>query len=431
MFRARTFAWLAIGCLSLPLIAPPAGALAAKPSKTDWPQWRGQARDGLSTDTGLLKEWPEEGPPLLWKTPGIGRGWSSVAVSNGRVYPVGDKDPDEFVFAIDANTGKPLWSSRIGASLDDGPRSTPTIDGKLLYVISPHGEVVCLETAKGKERWRKHLQNDLEGSDTPSWKFCESPLVDGDRLIVTPGSRSAGLVALNKLTGKLIWKAPLPEFGNQGMDQAGYSSVVISNGAGVKQYVQLVGRGVVGIRAEDGQFLWGYNRVANGTANIPTPIVKDDYVFCSTGYGAGSALLKLKREGSGVTADEVYFLPGDELQNHHGGMVLVGDHIYCGHGHNNGFPVCLEMVSGQFAWKQGRGPGSESAAVIYADGHLYFRYQDGMMALIEATPEGYREKGTFQIPDCSSPSWSQPVVAGGKLYLREQDNLLCYNLKAR
>jgi hypothetical protein len=173
-----------------------------------------------------------------------------------------------------------------------------------------------------------------------------------------------------------------------------------------------------------------YNRIANDTANIPTPIAKDDYVFCSTGYNTGAALLKLEKTDDGVTANEVYFLRSDTLQNHHGGMVLLGDHIYCGRGHNNGFPICVELQTGRVAWEKGRGPGSGSAAVVAADGHLYFRYDNGVMALIEATPDRYVEKGTFKIPDCRDPSWPHPVVAGGKLYLREQDALLCYSLKA-
>jgi outer membrane protein assembly factor BamB len=194
--------------------------------------------------------------------------------------------------------------------------------------------------------------------------------------------------------------------------------------------VQLLGRGVVGVSAKDGRFLWGYNRVANGTANIPTPLVSGNYVFCSSGYGAGAALLEIKKKGTSVEAHEVYFLRGDTFQNHHGGMVLSDGYVYCGHGHNSGFPVCLEMKTGKVKWNQGRGPGSGSAAIVQADGHLYFRYENGLVALIEATPEGYRQKGSFKIPDSHGPSWPHPVVAGGKLYLREQDNLLCYSLKA-
>jgi outer membrane protein assembly factor BamB len=204
---------------------------------------------------------------------------------------------------------------------------------------------------------------------------------------------------------------------------------VISRGAGVKQYVQLVGRGVIGVRAADGQTLWTYNQVANGTANIPTPIVKDDYVFCSTGYGTGAALLKLVKSGEGVDAEEVYFIPGNKLQNHHGGMILLGDYLYMGNKHNNGFPVCIKLLTGEIVWEPGRGPGSGSAAILYADGNLYFRYEDGTMALIGAQPDEYQLKGHFKLASINGKSWPHPVIAGGRLYLRDQDVLMCYDIK--
>jgi outer membrane protein assembly factor BamB len=197
----------------------------------------------------------------------------------------------------------------------------------------------------------------------------------------------------------------------------------------MKQYVQLMGRGVVSVAASDGKFLWGYNRIANPTANIPTPVLVGDYVFCSSGYGAGAALLKLAREGSGVRADEVYYLDGKAFQNHHGGMILIGDYLYAGHGHNAGAPTCLEWKTGKTVWRHHRGPGTGSAAVAYADGNLYFRFENGLIALIGATPEGYQEKGKFLIPGVEHPSWSHPVIVGGRMYLREQDALLCYDVK--
>jgi outer membrane protein assembly factor BamB len=253
--------------------------------------------------------------------------------------------------------------------------------------------------------------------------------VDGDRLICTPGGSKAAVVALDKETGSEMWRARLPSLGGGGKDGAAYSSIVISEGAGVRQYVQLMGRGLVGVRADDGRFLWSYTRVANKTANIPTPIVKGDYVFASTGYQTGSVLLKLRRSSKGVEADEVYFLNSGTLQNHHGGMVLVGDYLYGGHGHKAGFPVCVEFLTGRVVWNGGRGPGSGSAAVVYADGELYFRYENGVMALIDATPDGYRLKGAFEIPGVEKPSWPHPVVVDGRLYLREQDALLCYDVR--
>jgi outer membrane protein assembly factor BamB len=237
-------------------------------------------------------------------------------------------------------------------------------------------------------------------------------------------------VAVDKATGKDVWRAAIPDLGPAGKDGAGYSSIVISNGVGVKQYVQLLGRGLVGIRASDGKYLWGYNRVANGVANISTPIVRANWVFASTGYQTGSALLELQPSGDGVVARELYFLDSKTLQNHHGGLVLVGNHVYAGHGHNKGFPICVDFVSGKVAWGGDiRNAGSGSAAVMYADGRLYFRYENGVVVLIEATPTGYAEKGSFTIPDVRDPSWAHLSIADGRLYVREQDHLYCYDIR--
>jgi hypothetical protein len=260
------------------------------------------------------------------------------------------------------------------------------------------------------------------------WGYCESPLVDGERLICTPGGDDAALVALDRKTGEEIWRARVRDAGG-----AGYASPVVAEVKGIRMYITWLGSGLVGVRAKDGKLLWRYDRNHNTTANIPTPIVKGDLVFSSTGYGAGSALLRLVPDGKGgVKAKEQYFLDGDTMQNHHGGMVLVGDHVYCGREHNQGYPTCVELKTGKIAWKQGRGPGSGSAAVLYADGHLYFRYDDNVMALIEATPKGYRLKSKFTLPDDTGrPGWQHPVIADGKLYLRGSTTLLCYDIKRR
>ncbi|MEX0938302.1 MAG: PQQ-binding-like beta-propeller repeat protein [Pirellulales bacterium] len=400
----------------------------------DWPQWRGPARDGISTDTGLLRQW-DEAPPLVWKASGLGAGFSSVSVADGRIYTMGDRDDAQLLIALDGRNGRELWATRIGDVWEPGgyagPRATPTVDGNRIYAIGPHGDLICVEARTGREVWRKNFRRDFDGKMMSGWGFAESPLVDGEKLVCTPGGPQAGMVALDKRNGREIWRCAFAEIGESGNDGAAYSSIVISHGGGVKQYVQLAGRGVVGVDAERGRFLWGYNRIANGTANIPTPIVRDDYVFCSTGYGTGAALLRLVPAGGSVEAEEVYFLDSQQLQNHHGGMVLVGDYLYGGHGHNQGFPVCVHWQTGENQWDRVRGPGSGSAAVAFADGQLYFRYQDGIVALIEATPEGFQLNGQFQLPDVDRPSWPHPVVAGGRLYLREQDALYCYDVDAR
>ena len=292
--------------------------------------------------------------------------------------------------------------------------------------MTKNGDLLCADAKTGDEKWRKSLSKDFGGKMHSGWGYSESPLIDGDWVLVTPGAKDAQIVALKKSTGELVWKAAVPDkLGNKGNDGAGYSSIVISNAGGVKQYVQLVGKGVISVAAKDGKYLWGYNKVANGTANIPTPIVKGDYVFCTSGYGdGGSALLKVSKKGGGLEATEVYYKKADELQNHHGGVILIGEYLFGGHGHNKGMPFCMELGSGKIRWmnKDNEIQGQKSAAVVYADGHLYFRYEDGTVTLVEANPNKYVEKGSFKIRP-SGPSWPHPVVHGGKLYLRNQDEL--------
>jgi outer membrane protein assembly factor BamB len=431
-------------------------------SADSWPGWQGPNRDNISPDTGLLKKWPQDGPPLKWKASGLGGGYSGISVVDGKIYTMGQvgaatgpynaqpapRPPrtgaargkgsgrpaqnhggaagDCLVVCLEEQTGKIVWTQKVGGG---DPNCTPAVDGDRVYALDRNGELSCLDTADGKIIWHKSFTRDFHGHMMSGWGYSESPLVDGEKLICTPGADEALVVALDKKTGATIWKGKPPEdLGSNGLPGAGYSSVMISQGAGVKQYVQIVGRGLVSFRAEDGKFLWNYNRVANHVANIPTPIVKDDYIFASTGYGAGAALLELKKEGDSVNAHEVYFLPGNKVQNHHGGMVLVGDYIYMGNGHNNGFPVCLDWKTGKIAWNGGRGPGTGSAAVLEADGELYFRYQNGMMALIEATPDGYHLRSKFMLPTHNAESWPHPVIVDRRLYLRDQGNLLCYDI---
>ena len=405
----------------------------AAAARMEWPQWHGPKRDNISTDTGLARQWGPTGPPLAWQSAGLGLGFSSLAITNGRIYTMGDHGSEQFVEALNLTDGKLLWKTKVGPAHEDeygGPRGTPTVDGALLYAVGTEGDVVCLDVATGKEQWRRHLERDFGGQMMSGWKFSESPLVDGDRVIVTPGARAAALVALDKKTGQDVWRSEIPNLGTAGRDGAAYSSIVVSNGAGVKQYVQLLGRGVIGVRASDGKYLWGYNRVANNVANISTPIVEGDFVFASTGYQTGSALLKLAKSADGVSATEVYFLDGKTFQNHHGGFLLLGQYIYGGHGHRRGAPICIDFATGKVVWggEGTRNEGTGSAAITTADGLLFFRYEDGTMMLIDATPSGYQPKGFFKIPNVNRPSWAHPVVVGGKLFLREQDHLYVYNV---
>jgi outer membrane protein assembly factor BamB len=398
---------------------------AASAGRYDWPGWRGPDRTGVSRETGLLKSWPAEGPRLLWKAEGLGGGHSTPSVRGDRIYGMSWRGEDEIVWAIDATNGKELWKStriaspnyNIGRQAHAGSASTPTVDGDRLYALGTSGDLVCLQASDGKLLWQRNLVKDF-GGRVPRWGYSESPLVDGNKVIATPGGRDATLVALNKETGELIWKAAVPEG-----DSAHYASVIPADVEGKREYIAFLGGGVVGVAADDGKFLWRYANPANGTANCSTPIYRDGHVFAASGYNTGGGLAKLATSESGMTATQVYFTR--QMQNHHGGMVLVGEHLYGFDGSNL---TCLNFKTGEVAWAD-RSVGKGS--VVYADGHLYARSERGPVALVEATPTGYVEKSRFTPPDRSNEmTWAHPVVANGRLYLRDQGVLHCYDVKA-
>lgn len=399
-------------------------------SADDWPQWRGPARDGKSAETGLLKQWPADGPAMAWKIDGLGAGFSTPSVADGKIYLVGtlDKSKEEFLIALDEKNGKQLWSVEIGVSTGGhaAPRSTPTVDGDLVYVISSDGKLVC--ASKGKVSWSKDLKKGF-GGRSGGWAYAESPLIDGDVLVCTPGGSEATLLAVNKKTGDVKWKAPLPDRvaeskKKRSYSTAGYSSAIVADVGGTRQYVQFIDGGVIGVDAKDGTFLWNYNEPANGTANCSTPIVHDGAVFAASAYGNGGGKASLSGNGNKWTAKQDYFVKS--LQNHHGGMVLVGDHVY-GTGSNS--LMCVSYKTGDVAW-QDRSVGKGS--VCFADGHLYVRSERGPIALVEATADGYKEKGRFDQPERSSKqAWAHPVVANGKLYIRDWDKMFCYDIKAK
>ncbi|HEY1065879.1 MAG TPA: PQQ-binding-like beta-propeller repeat protein, partial [Pirellulales bacterium] len=365
---------------------------------------------------------------------GMGQGFAAVSVAGGKIYTTGNVNDSQSVLCIDEATQKIEWTAGLTEKNPkhgyDGSRCTPSIDGDLLFVVTSNGAISCLKKADGSVVWQKDFRTEWGGKMMSGWGFSESPLVDGDLVLCTPGGADAMIVALKKATGEEVWRSAEPSLGDRGKDGAGYSSIVVSNGAGVKQYVTLTGRGLIGVRASDGKFLWGYNRVANNTANIPTPLPSGDYVFGASGYGTGGGLVKLTAKGDGVDAEEVYFLEQKTFQNHHGGMLLHDGYIYAGHGHNNGFPICLDYMTGDVKWGGERGPGKGSAAVTYYDGHVIFRYQSGEVALFEAIPTEKKAKGVFKPEVVNDPAWAQPVVANGKLYLRDQNTLMVYDLSA-
>jgi outer membrane protein assembly factor BamB len=299
----------------------------------------------------------------------------------------------------------------------------------LAYALGTEGDLLCLEAANGKIRWRKSLPNDLDGKVMSGWKYSESPLVDDNRLICTPGGPETAMVALDRRTGKLLWKCALPPIGEKGADGAAYSSAVVAEIRGVRQYVQMLGRGAVGVEAATGKFLWGYNRIACNVANITTPVVRGNYVFATSAYNTGSALLEINRAGDSFNADELYFLGARHFQNHHGGVVLTRGHIYGGRGTNNGHPTCIDLATGKICWTE-RSPSRGSASVIYADGHVIFRYDRGEVILFEATPEAMRTKGRFTAVKGDGAAWAHPVIHRGRLYLRHGNILVCYDLRA-
>jgi len=397
-----------------------------------WPQFHGPQRNAVSSETGLLTEWPENGPPLVWEAHGAGRGYASVAIVGERLYTMGDglsiaDDKDEYVVCFNLADGAFVWKAKLGPPWTSGrpdwqsSRSTPSVDGDLLYILTPHGELVCLESATGAERWRKDMKKDLDGQKGDGWGYSESVLIDGDKLVCTPGGESATIVALNKKTGELIWKTSSP--GDRG---AAHASIVISEVGSTRVYVNTTASGALGVRAEDGKLLWTYG-IDKTTAVIPTPIVRGDLVFFTAGYNRGGALLRQIPDGNGDVKVEAVYPLNPDLNNKHGGVVLVGDYLY-GDTNDQGTPFCAELMTGKVVWKE-RGPGRNSAAITAADGHLYIRWADGTLALAKASPEGLQISSSFRIPGSGDrPSWSHPVIAGGRLYLREGDTILCYNV---
>jgi outer membrane protein assembly factor BamB len=581
----------------------------------DWPQWQGPDRNAISKETGLLKEWPKDGPPLAWKITGLGGGDSAPSIAAGRIYGMANRGQDEVVWALSEADGKTVWVSRLGPAFAqrpsqgrEGPSCTPTVDGDRLYVEGMGGEVSCLQVSDGKVIWQRSLTRDF-GGRLPMWSYRESPLVDGDKVICTPGAQDAMLVALDKLTGKTIWKSavpaspaaetaspgaqsggrggfggfsvaagvapqmfaqadankdqklsraefialadvwfdrldpektgkvtgeqfadrfydavpraqnagttdpsapgqrrpsrstapaffapadvdkdgsltrlelkntftkwydqwdtdkggalteeqfrsglhaalPAPQFGGAGGGGGGgrggfggggsgaaYASVIAFDFEGQRQYAQLTARGLIGVAAADGKFLWRYDRPANGMGiNCSTPLYHDGRVFAASAYGAGGGMVRLSKDGNGgVKAEEVWF--SRNMENHHGGVVLVEGCLYGANGGNGGgYPVCLDFKTGEVLWNERDGDKRRlrKGSVAVADGRIYYRTEEGAVVLIEPSRKEYLERGRFEQPERTRlPAWAHPVVANGKLYIRDQDVLFCYDVKAR
>ena len=384
---------------------------------SDWPQWRGPNRDGVSTEKGLLDEWPEGGPELLWKATGVGVGFSSVSVIGDRIYTMGDGKTASYVYCLSAKSGKIIWTSkRVGKTGGNykGPRSTPTIDEGHVYALGQYGDLVCLKAETGAEIWRKSLTRDF-GGRSGGWNYTESPLIDDGKVIITPGGKKGAVVALNKKTGKLIWQSK--DF----TDGAQYSSLIAREYGGERQYIQLTGANVVGLAADTGKVLWKAARKGR-TATVSTPIFHDGHVFVSSSYGVGCNGFKVSYTDKSFSAKQVY--ANKTISNHHGGCIRVGDYVYAS---SSSRLVCVDLKTGKEMWKE-RSAGKGSIVVV--DNKIILRTESGPISLVELSPNAYRQISKFSQPNRSrARAWPHPVVSNGVLYIRDQDILLAYNLK--
>ena len=388
-------------------------------SATDWNQFRGPNRDNLSSETGLLDQWPAGGPERLWTATGLGKGYASVAVVGDLVYSMGNVDGAEHIIALDRNTGDIVWKTRNGSEYHDGtgdgPRGTPTVVDGLVYALGGNGDLTCCDSATGDVVWQKNILNDFGGSNI-TWGISESVLVDDGKVICTPGGSRASVVALDAENGSTKWVSRIPE-----SPQASYASPVIATVGRVKQYVVFTSKGIVGVRAGDGQPMWGQNKSSNGTANCATPLVVGNRIFSSSGYGTGAELVELRSQGSTTTSQLTYHTK--DMKNHHGGMVHLKGFVY---GSNENILACVNLRTGKPTWRERGRKGS----VVYADNKIVFRNEGGEVELLAANSQSFQKLGSFAQPDRSGrPAWSHPVIAGGRLYLRDQDKLLVYSLQ--
>jgi len=401
-----------------------ASSVGRPAADSQWSQWRGASRDGKSSETGLLDSWPSNGPPLEWNVAGLGEGYSTPSVSGREIFVLGTRGNQELLFCLSLADGSLRWSSPMGQKAGGGgypgPRGTPTVDGQFVYAIGSDGTLVAVDRGSGRPKWRKNLKRDFAGQHG-HWDYAESPLVDGDKLICTPGGPTATIVALNKTTGAVMWRGSAAELGGD-YSTASYASPIATQFGSAVQYVAFLNGGVVGFDGKTGRALWHYDAPANNTANCSTPIAADGAVFAASGYGVGGGKVTVRGAGMRWNVTEDYFVR--QFQNHHGGFVLVDGFLY---GTNNSALMCVDWESGQIRWRdRSVGKGSTS----YADGHLYVRGERGDVALVQATPDAYVEKGQFRQPDRSDKNaWPHPVISNGKLILRDQDRLLCFDIR--
>ncbi len=365
----------------------------------------------------MLASWPAGGPPRVWTSSEIGRGYSSIAVARGRVYTTGSIGADEFLFALDASDGGEVWRFRTGDTYENerggGPRSTPTVDGDRVFVLGASGELWAV-SVEGRALWHLPILETFQVSNL-AWGLSESPIVEGGKVIIATGSAGGSVVAFDRDSGAIVWQS-------KGLVEApGYASAIAVTVGGVRQIVHSLAEHVVGIRARDGELLWSYAGASNPWSNCTTPIFRDDRVFVTSAYDTGGALLKLTSTRDQTDAAEVWFTR--DLMNHHGGVVLVDRFLY---GFSKSVLTCLDFATGELQWKD-RSVGNGS--VIAADGMLYVLSQRGRVALVRTTPESYQEVSRFELEPDENPRWAHPAIADGRLYIRDGDRIHCYGVK--
>jgi len=405
--------WLAVRALAAFLLASIAAdqALAG-----DWPQWRGPKMDGISEETGWLSTWPDKGPKTLWKA-NVGVGYSTVSISNGRLYTMGNTADVDAVSCLDAATGAAIWKHTYPCPAKDpnrynGTRSTPTVDGKHVYTISRVGHVFCLETAGGKVVWSKDFKADF-GGKAPTWGYASSALIEGDLLIVEPGGKGASAAALDKTTGKVVWQA--------GDDPASYASPMPFDLNGERCVAFFNVFGLVGRRLKDGQELWRHPWKTSWDINPTTPIIEGNRVFISSGYNVGGALLEF-------TANSIKVVwQNKNMRNHVNSCILWKGHLY---GFDERELKCLDFQTGQVKWAEKKyGKGSLKLA-----GGKFLVYSDrGRVAVADLSPDGCKELAGAQVFEgvegAGCDTWAYPVLANGRLYCRSLENLICLDVR--
>jgi len=388
-----------------------------------WPRFHGPRGDNISTETGLLKQWPPEGPKLLWTAEQLGFGYSSVTIAHETIYTAGNIDERTAVTALDLD-GKVRWRfdeypAFVGHML--GTRATPTIDGERLYHKTPLGDVFCLSAKTGEKIWGLNILEKF-GSENITWALAESLLVDGDRVICSPGGPQTAVVALDKMTGRTVWKSASADG-----DLASYSSPILVEYGGLRLILAMTANALIGINADTGRLLFRYPHETQYGANVANPVFHEGQVFVSSGYRGGSEAVKLTVDGDDVTAEKVW--GSEELDCHHGGVILVDGYLYgASHVFNNGKWICLDWKTGEMKYAE-KGVGKGSAT--YAEGMLYTLSEMHIMGLVKATPDGHELNGRFEIPDLGkSTSRGHPVICGGRLYIRHNEYLYAYDIKA-